>query len=96
MIKYFPLVQLQIIKTAQGWLRKCPTTSGTPLGMDLVEVGGNRAQSGTPHGMSQSESAPSGNNLTLAGNPSGINVSKGLPKLGNITSKKRSRIGRDR
>ena len=31
------------------------TTSGNPSGMYLVEVDGNQAQNGTPHGMSQSE-----------------------------------------
>ena len=38
----------------RSWNR--PTISGTPLGMDLDEVGRNRTQSGTPHGMSHSES----------------------------------------
>ena len=42
--------------------------------MHLVKVDGNQAQSGTPHGMSQSESALSGNNLTSAGNPSGMHL----------------------
>ena len=53
--------------------------------MDLDEVGGNRLQSGTPHGMSHSESEPSGNNLTLVGNPSGMNLSNILPMLENHT-----------
>ena len=61
--------------------------------MHLVEVDGNRAQSSTPHGMSQSESAPSGNNLTLADNPSIMNLSNGLPMLGNSTSTKQSETG---
>ena len=54
--------------------------------MDLDEVGGNRSQSGTPHGMSHSESESSGNNLTMAGNPTGMNLSNGLPMLGNPSS----------
>ena len=61
--------------------------------MQLVEVDGNRAQSGTPHGMSQSESAPSGNKLTSAGNPLGANLSNGSPILGNLTSTKQPEIG---
>ena len=63
-------------------------TSGTPSGMDLFEVRGNRAQRDTTHGMSQSESEPSGNNLTLVGNLSGMNLSNGSPMPGNLTSKK--------
>ena len=54
--------------------------------MDLDEVGRNRAQSGTPHEMSNSEFEPSGNNLTLTGNPSGMNLSNSSPMLGKSTS----------
>ena len=67
-----------------------PTTSDSPSGMYLVEVCGNRLQSGTPHGMSHSERAPSGNNITSAGNPSGMNLSNGSPMLGNPTSAKQT------
>ena len=79
--------------TEGGWLWNHPTVSGAPSGMDLVEVGGNRSQSGTPDGMSHSERAPSSNNLTSAGNILGMNLSNGLPMLGNTLSKK-TRIGR--
>ena len=74
--------------TSQGRSWNLRTTSGTPLGMELVEVCENRVQSGTPHGIRQSESEPSGNNFTSAGNPSGMNLSNGLPMPGNPTSKK--------
>ena len=74
--------------TGGKWSWNRPNASGDPSGMDLVEVDGNRSQSGTPHGMSHSERAPSDNNLTLAGNPSGMNLSNGSPMLGNPTSKK--------
>ena len=53
--------------------------------MDLDEVGVNRLQSGIPHGMSHSESEPSGNNLTSAGTPLGMNLSNSSPMLGNFT-----------
>ena len=48
--------------TSRGLSWNHRITSGTPLGIDLVEVCGNRPRSGTSHGMSQSERAPSGNN----------------------------------
>ena len=63
-----------------------PTGLGTPSGLDLDEVDGNRSQSGTPHGMIHSDFEPSGNNLTSVGKPSGMNLSNGLPMLGNPTS----------
>ena len=63
------------------------TTSGNPSGMYLVEVDGNQAQNGTPHGMSQSECTHSG--LTSTGNPSGMNLSNGSPMLGDPTSTKK-------
>ena len=69
-----------------------PTASGTLSGIYLGLVGGSRSQSGTSHGMSHSERAPSGNNLTSVGNPLGMSLLNGFPMLGNITSKKR--IGR--
>ena len=53
--------------------------------MDLDEVGGNRSQSGTLHGMSNSEFELSGNNLTSTGFPSGMNLPNGSPALGNPT-----------
>ena len=64
--------------------------------MNLVEICGNRGQSGTPRGMSQSESESSGSNLTSAGNPSGMNLSNRLPMLGNTTSKKRPSMSRSK
>ena len=67
-----------------SWNR--PTASGTPLGMDLDEVGGNRSHSGTPHRMRHSKFEPSGNNLTSAGYPLEMNLSNGSPTLGNPTS----------
>ena len=39
--------------TSQGRSWNYRTTSGTPSGMDLVEVYRNLSQSSTPHGMSQ-------------------------------------------
>ena len=74
------------INTAQGRLWNRSTTSGTPSVIHLVEVDGNRVQSGIPHGMNQSERAPSRNYLTLAGNPSGMNLLNGSPILGISTS----------
>ena len=71
---------------ARGRSWNLPTASDTPLGMDLDEVGENRLQSGTPHGMSHSEVEPSGNNLTSTGNPSGMNMLNGSLALGNPTS----------
>ena len=47
-------------KTAQGRLWNHSNTLGIPLGMHLTEIDGNRVQSGTHHGMRQSESVPSG------------------------------------
>ena len=44
--------------------------------------------------MSQSESAPSGNNLTLVGNPSGMNLSNGFPMLRDPTSTKKLETGK--
>ena len=69
----------------RGRLWNRPTTSGAPLGTHLDLVDGNRSQSGTPHGISHSERAPSGNNLTSAGSPSGTNMPNGLP-MDNTTS----------
>ena len=66
------------------------TASGTPSGMNLDEVDGNRLHSDTPHRMSHSESELSGNNLTVAGSPSEINLSNGSPMLGNPTSTKQT------
>ena len=63
----------------------CSTAPGTPSGIYLDLVGGNRLQSGTSHGMSHSERAPSGNNLTSAGSPSGTNLPNGSP-MGNPNS----------
>ena len=74
--------------TGGWWLWNCSTTSDNPSGMYLVELDGNQAQSSTTHGMSQSESAPSGNNLKSAGNPSGMNLSNGSPMMGNLILKK--------
>ena len=79
----------------QGRLWNISTTIGNPSGMHLVEVDRKRAQSSSPHRMSQSESAPSGNNITLVGDPLGMNLSDGL-LLGNPTSTKQSKIGRGR
>ena len=56
--------------------------------MYLVVVDGNRLQSDNPHGMSQSEHATSGNNLTSIGTPSGMNLSNGSPMLGSSASTK--------
>ena len=57
--------------------------------MNLVELGGDQAQSGgTPHGMRQSERAPSSNNLTSPGSSSVMSLLNDLPSLGNPTSKK--------
>ena len=72
------------------------TISGTPSGLHLVVIDGNQVQSSTPHGMRQSKSTPSGNNLNLGGNPSGMNLSNGSPMLGNLTSTKIPKIGRGR
>ena len=74
--------------TGRGWVWNRSTTSGNPSGIHLVEVDRNGEQSGTPHGVNQSESASSGHNLTSAGNPSGTNLSNGLPMLGNPNSAK--------
>ena len=63
-----------------------PTALGTPSGMDLNEVGGNRAQSANPHWMSNSDFESSGNNLTSADNPLGMNLLNGSPILENPTS----------
>ena len=71
---------------ARGRSWNCPTASGTPSEIDLDEIGANRSQSGTPHGMSHSKRAPSGDNLTSAGIPSGMNLLKGSPILENPTS----------
>ena len=46
--------------------------------------------------MSQSESAPSSNNITSIGNPLGMNLSNSSLMLGNPTSTKRSKIVRGR
>ena len=72
--------------TARGRSLSRPTTSDTPSGIDLHEVGGNRLQRGTPDGMTHSKRAPSKNNLTSAGSPFENNLSNGLPMLGNPTS----------
>ena len=77
--------------TGGGWLWNCSALSGNPLEIHIVKVDGNRAQSSTPHGMSQSESAPSGNNITSAGNTPGINLLNGSPMLGNPTSTKKTK-----
>ena len=81
--------------TSRGLSLNRRTTSGTPLGMDLVEVCRNRLQSGTPHVMSQSERTPSGNNLSSADNPSGMNLLNGLPMFGNPPSKKQEQAEED-
>ena len=86
-------LQLQIIiqhKGAYGTV----TTSGNPSGIHLVEVDRNRTQSNNHHGMSQSESEHSNNNLTSAGNPLGIKLLNGFPKLGNHTSTKQPETGK--
>ena len=70
-------------KTAQGQSWNRLFTSGIHLGMDLVEGGRHRVQSGTPHEMSQSECAPINNNITSAGTPLGMNLSNSSPMLGN-------------
>ena len=57
------------------------TASGTPLGIDLDSVDDNRSQSGTPHGISNSERETSGNNLTSVGTPSENNLPKGILPL---------------
>ena len=59
----------------------------TPSGTHLDWVGGNRSQSGTPHGISHSERETSGNNLTSAVSPSGTYLPNGSPMLGNPSSK---------
>ena len=64
------------------------TAPGTPSGIDLDAVDGNRSQSGTPHGKSHSERELSGNNLTSAGTPPGNNLPNGSPMLGDPTSVK--------
>ena len=79
---------------AQECLWDRSTTSGNPLGINHIVVDGNRVQSGTSHIMSQSERAPSGNNLTSAGTPLGINLSNGSPMLGNPTSTKQLEISK--
>ena len=71
-----------------------PTTLGNPPEIHLVVLDGNQAQSSTPHGMTQSERAPSGNNLTSAGNHSGMNLSNGSPMLGNPTSTKKPKTAK--
>ena len=81
---------------AQGHLWNHSTTLGTPSGMHLIEVDRNQAHSGTPHGMSQSEHAPSGNNLTSVDNPSRVNLLNGLTVLGNPASTKQSTIAKER
>ena len=72
----------------KGLSWNCRITSRTPLGMELVEVCRNRAQSSTPHGMSQSENEPSGNNLASSGNPLALNLLNGLPMPGILPLKK--------
>ena len=74
--------------TAQGILWNHYTTSDNPLGIHLVVVDGNQAQSGNPHEMNQSKRAPNGNNLALSSTPSGINLSNSLLILGNPLSTK--------
>ena len=80
--------------TAQGLLWNRSTTSGNPLGIHLVVVDGNRAQSDTPHRMNQSERAPNSNNLTSVGIPLGMNLLNSSPMLGNPTSTKQPRIAK--
>ena len=46
--------------------------------MNLVEVDGERAQIGTPHGMSQCKCSLSVNILTSVGNRLGMNLSNSL------------------
>ena len=75
--------------TTRGWLWNPYITSGNSSVIHLVEADGNQAQSDTPHGMSQPDSAPRSKSLTPAGNPLGINLSNGLPMLGNSTSAKK-------
>ena len=68
-------------------LYKCEPFSPT---LRCVEVDRNRAQKGTPHGMSQSERATSGNNLTSTGNCLKMNLSNSLPISGNHNSTKQT------
>ena len=78
---------------ARGRSWNYPTAPGTPAGMDLDEVGGNRSQSGTPQEMSHSERASSGNNLTSAGFPFVNNLLNGLTTLRNPPSKEKLKAG---
>ena len=69
------------------WLWNYPTAAGTHPGTYLDLVDGNRSQSVTPHGISHSERAPSGNNLTLEGSPLGTYLPNSLSMLGNSPPK---------
>ena len=70
------------------------TAPGTPSGIDLDAVDGNRSQSGTPRGKSHSERELSGNNLISAGTPTGNNLPKGSPMRGDPPIKKKLKVGR--
>ena len=97
MNKIFSTAQLQIIiQRKGGYGTILPLQVILQVCTHLVEADRDRAQSGTPRGMSQSESAPSGNNLTSADNSLGMNLSKGSTILGNTTSTKIPKIGRGR
>ena len=64
---------------ARGRQRNLSTAPGTPSGIYLDSVDGNRSQSGTPNGISHYEHETSGNNLTSAGSPSGTYLPNDLP-----------------
>ena len=64
---------------AQGRGQNRSIAPGTPSGIGLDSVDGNRSQSGTRHGIRHSEHIPSGNNLTSIVSPSGTYLPTGLP-----------------